>query len=78
MTQNFLSSGDCMTRLHKFLRDEDFERAVLLLKAGRVCWPDTECFGAQEAQPEDDLMLMKEIYMADLGTGEFCFRVDRI
>lgn len=60
-----------MTRVHKFLRDEDFERAVLLLRAGRACWTETECFGAQNAQPEDELLLMKEIYFADLGVGEF-------
>lgn len=62
-----------MTRIHKFLRDEDFESAVLLMRAGRVCWPDTECFGAPDAQPEEELMLMKEIYMADLETGEYAF-----
>lgn len=59
-----------MTRLHKLLRDEDFEGAVLLMRAGRSCWPDSECFGAQDAQPEDELMLMREIYIADIGTGE--------
>lgn len=62
-----------MTRLHKLLREEDFERAVLLMRAGRACWTETECFGAQNAQPEDELMLMKEIYLADLETGEFEF-----
>lgn len=60
-----------MTRLHKFLRDEDFERAVLLMRAGRACWTDSECFGAPNAQPEDELMLMKEIYLTNLATGEF-------
>lgn len=60
-----------MKQIHKYLRDEDFERAVLLTRAGRGCWTDTECFGAQNAQPEDELMLMKEIYLADLDTGEF-------
>lgn len=68
-----------MTRVHRFLRDEDFERAVLLMRAGRACWPDTESFGVQNAQPEDELMLMKEIYLTDLATGEFillCLRED--
>lgn len=63
-------SGDCMKRLHQLLLDEDFERAVLLMRAGRASWTDSECFGAQNAQPEDELMLMKEIYLADLVTGE--------
>jgi timeless len=62
-----------MTKIHKLLRDEDFERAVLMMRAGRACWPESECFGAQNAQPEDELMLMKEIYMADLEMGEFYF-----
>lgn len=59
-----------MTRIHKFIRDEDFERAVLLMRAGRACWTDTECFGAQNAPPEDELILMKEIYLSDLDSGE--------
>lgn len=62
-----------MAQLHKLLRDEDFERAVLLMRAGRACWNNTECFGALNAQPEDELMLMKEIYLADLETGEIAF-----
>jgi timeless len=60
-----------MKRIHEFLRDEDFERAVLLMRAGRGCWTDTECFGAENAQPEDELMLMKEIYLSDLGEHFF-------
>lgn len=67
------SSGDCMTRIHKLLRDEDFERAVLLMRAGRVCWPESECFGVQDAQPEDELMVMKDIFLADLETGKLSF-----
>jgi timeless len=59
-----------MTRIHKLLRDEDFERAVLLMRAGRACWPDSQCFGAQDIQPEDELLLMKEIYLTDLASGE--------
>lgn len=58
------SSGDCMTRIHKLRRDKDFERAMLLMRAGRACWTETKCFGAQNTQPEDGLMLMKEIYLA--------------
>lgn len=65
------SSGDCMTRLHKLLRDEDFERAVLLMRAGRACWPESECFGAVEVPPEAELILMKEIYLTDLASGKF-------
>lgn len=59
-----------MARIHKLLREEDFERAVLLMRAGRACWLETESFGAQNIQPEDELMLMREIYLADLETGE--------
>ncbi|KAL7020730.1 hypothetical protein ACKWTF_011627 [Chironomus riparius] len=53
----------CKQKIHNFLRDEDFERAVLLLRAGRKSWPDVETFGRENAQPEEELMILKEIYM---------------
>lgn len=59
-----------MLRIHKYLRDEDFERAVLLIRAGRSCWTDTQTFGEQNAAPEDELLLMKDIYLTDLHHGE--------
>jgi hypothetical protein len=52
-----------------YLRNEDFERAVLLMRSGRSHWSDAEeKFGVPNAQPEEELMLLKEIYL----TADFC------
>lgn len=58
-----------------YLRNEDFERAVLLMRSGRSRWPDADAkFGAQNAQPEEELMLLKDIFLtADLCEGGECF-----
>lgn len=62
-----------MQQIHMYLRNEDFERAVLLMRLGRKKWSDTEKFGSQSAQPEEELMLMKEIYLnADLCKNGKC------
>lgn len=68
-----------MKEIHAFLRNEDFERAVLLMRSSREHWPDAEAiFGASNAQPEEELMLLKEIYLtADLCKGGECFECDK-
>ena len=60
-----------MTRLHKMLRDEQFEQAVLLLRSAREVWPENDCFGSFVSAPEDELLLLREVYMTDLQYGEF-------
>lgn len=58
-----MCSESCMQQIHMYLRNEDFERAVLLMRLGRNQWPESEKFGAPSAQPEEELMLLKEIYL---------------
>lgn len=58
-----------MIRLHKMLRDEQFEQAVLLLRAAREVWPENECFGSLISAPEDELLLLREVFMTDLQYG---------
>jgi timeless len=62
---NFLSCrANCKLRIRNFLHDdEDFERAVLLLRAARNHWEEADCFGS--SQPEDELLTLKEIYLSD-------------
>ena len=65
--------GDCMVRIHKCLRDNEFERAILLLRAARTVWTDENCFGTAEILPEDELLVIKEIFFIQLDLGEFFF-----
>uniref|UniRef100_A0A0K8V7G8 Protein timeless n=1 Tax=Bactrocera latifrons TaxID=174628 RepID=A0A0K8V7G8_BACLA len=60
---------DCMLRLHRFLRDQLFEKAVSLLRAAREVWPENDAFGAMSAAPEDELLLLREIYMHNIESA---------
>lgn len=33
----------------------------------REVWPEDDCFGSLTAAPEDELMLLREIFFTDLG-----------
>lgn len=60
-------SINCRKRIQKLLQGEDYERAVLLMRAARARWTDaSEIFGTAESNPEDELMLMKEIFLTDI------------
>lgn len=65
--------GDCMVRIHKCLRDNEYERAILLLRAARTVWTDENCFGMADILPEDELQVIKEIFFIQLDLGEFCY-----
>ncbi|XP_062536634.1 protein timeless homolog isoform X2 [Armigeres subalbatus] len=58
--------GDCMIRIHSLLRDGKYEHAIILMRSAREVWPEDDCFGSQASAPEDELMLLKEIFLANL------------
>ncbi|XP_023158675.1 protein timeless homolog [Ceratitis capitata] len=60
---------DCMLRLHRFLRDQQIEKAISLLRSAREVWPENDAFGAMSAAPEDELLLLREIYMHNIESG---------
>jgi timeless len=64
-----------MMRIYKMLRDGNYEQAVLLLRAAREVWPDDESFGKSSRTPEEDLMLLKEIYVYLMESGK-CFDIN--
>ncbi|XP_055901939.1 protein timeless homolog [Eupeodes corollae] len=61
---------DCMIRIHKFLREEKLESAIGLMRAAREVWPENDCFGALTAAPEDELLLLREIFLFNIGSDE--------
>ncbi|XP_017084436.2 LOW QUALITY PROTEIN: protein timeless homolog [Drosophila eugracilis] len=61
---------DCMIRINKLLRSEKLDQAVALLRAAREVWPENEVFGAISAAPEDELLLLREIFMSNITTAE--------
>ncbi|EDW97197.2 protein timeless homolog [Drosophila yakuba] len=61
---------DCMIRINKLLRSEKLDQAIALLRAAREVWPENEVFGAISAAPEDELLLLREIFMYNITTVE--------
>ncbi|XP_058065592.1 protein timeless homolog [Anopheles bellator] len=62
--------GSCMIRIHGLLRDEKYEDAVKLMYAARSIWTtDDNCFGSSQSTPDETLMLLKEIFMANISDG---------
>lgn len=44
---------------------------VAALLSHREVWPEDDCFGSLTAAPEEELMLLRDIFLANLGPGEF-------
>ncbi|XP_030370378.1 protein timeless homolog [Scaptodrosophila lebanonensis] len=59
---------DCMIRINKLLRIEKLEQAIALLRAAREVWPENDVFGAISAAPEEELLLLREIFMHNITT----------
>ena len=58
-----------MAALHtiqKLLKEMKFAAAVAYLRASRDVWPEGEVFGALDFRPEEELLLLREIFTAAL------------
>ncbi|GLH06684.1 Protein timeless [Gryllus bimaculatus] len=58
---------DAVKRIQAALRDRQFELAVGLLRASREVWPENDSFGAPNPAPEEEILALKDIFLADLG-----------
>lgn len=55
-----------MGKIQKLLKETKIHLAVALLRACRDVWPEGEVFGALEVGPEEELLLLRELFYADL------------
>lgn len=56
-----------MSRIQKMLKGcAKIELAVALLRASREVWPEGEVFGGPDIRPEEELLLLRELFYADL------------
>ncbi|EFX80319.1 putative TIMEOUT/TIM-2 protein, partial [Daphnia pulex] len=55
-----------MGKIVKLLKESKSHLAVALLRACREVWPEGEVFGAPEVGPEDELLLLRELYHTEL------------
>ncbi|XP_026479584.1 protein timeless homolog [Ctenocephalides felis] len=58
---------DCVKRIQNLLKQENFEQAIGLLRAAREVWPEHDYFGAMNVQPEEEQMILYDIFVADIG-----------
>uniref|UniRef100_A0A1B0CF68 Putative dna topoisomerase i-interacting protein n=1 Tax=Lutzomyia longipalpis TaxID=7200 RepID=A0A1B0CF68_LUTLO len=58
-------SENCMKTIFSLLHSENYERAVMYLRAAREVWPNA-AFGEEDATTDDDLEILKTIYLANL------------
>ncbi|XP_060645851.1 protein timeless homolog [Drosophila nasuta] len=59
---------DCMMRINKFLRTGKLEHGIALLRSAREVWPEDDVFGSITAAPEDELLLLREIFVHNITT----------
>ena len=55
-----------MYRIQDHLLNKQVGQSVALLRASRQIWPEDDAFGAQDAEPEDEFMMMREILFTDI------------
>lgn len=46
-----------------------FENKFQFSHLNRDVWPQCDCFGAETAAPEDELLLLRDIFMTNLNSG---------
>ena len=65
-----------MGKIQKFLKQSNIDSAVAHVRASREVWPEGDVFGAADIQPEEELLILRELFYADLpGESEkLCLR----
>ncbi|RLU24932.1 hypothetical protein DMN91_003023 [Ooceraea biroi] len=61
---------DAMKRIQKLMRQRNLEQAVGLLRSAREIWPENDCFGRANIPPEEEFLVLREVFFADLGVVE--------
>ncbi|XP_058798651.1 protein timeless homolog isoform X2 [Phymastichus coffea] len=61
---------DAMKRIQKLLRSKEYEQTVGLLRAARDVWPENESFGKANIPVDEEFLVLREIFLADLGVAD--------
>lgn len=62
-----------MVNIQQFLRDQKFSEAVALFRAAREVWPERNEFGSDSMSQDDELLALREVFMARLPSKLFFF-----
>lgn len=58
---------EAVIRIQKELRANNIEHALGLLRASREVWPENDLFGKTTTTPEEELLTLRDIFLADLN-----------
>ncbi|KAF6034912.1 TIMELESS [Bugula neritina] len=61
---------ECVKSIYTALHSSECTKAIALLRAAREVWPDNGEFGALDISAEDEFMLLREVFLADLSQGQ--------
>lgn len=70
MTRIYSHRTGAMAKIQNLLRESKIGDAIALLRASRDVWPEGDVFGAAEVQPDEELLILREIFHADLSSGK--------
>ncbi|XP_011499954.1 PREDICTED: protein timeless homolog [Ceratosolen solmsi marchali] len=62
--------SDAMKRIQKLLRNNNHEHAIGLLRSAREVWPENDSFGKADMAVEEEFLVLREIFLADLGVPD--------
>ncbi|KAF6207220.1 hypothetical protein GE061_018460 [Apolygus lucorum] len=60
---------EAIKKIQFHLKNGDTKLAVAMLRASREVWPENDTFGTNSADPAEELEILKDIFLADLGNG---------
>ncbi|XP_014246467.1 protein timeless homolog [Cimex lectularius] len=61
---------EAIKRINFLLKSGSFDEAIALFRASREVWPENETFGSENINQEEELMCLKEVFLADLGSDK--------
>jgi timeless len=60
-----LARADPMKKIKKCLNEFNAREAIAVLRASRELWPEGEVSGSPEVRSEEELLILREIFLAD-------------
>ncbi|KAL1452666.1 hypothetical protein WDU94_006873 [Cyamophila willieti] len=55
-----------MSTMKSMLKKGQYEFALSLLRSSREVWPENDVFGSMSCPPEDELLILREIYLTSV------------
>lgn len=59
--------SDAMKTIQTKMRNKDLDGAVAFLRAAREVWPENDVFGGSIISPDEEYLILQEIFHTDLG-----------